>query len=276
MDLENRTILITGANTGIGRATAVALAKRGATLYLAGRAEERHRDVLAEVRAAGNEATYLPLDLGDLHSVRACAKRFLALDEPLHVLLNNAGLAGSPGITTDGFERAFGVNYLGHFLFTELLLERLQDSAPGRIVNVASGSHYGAKSIDWDALRQPTRTRTAIQEYQVSKLCNVLHAKHLSTRLKGTGVTTYSLHPGVIASDVWRTVPWGVRHVMRLFMKSNEKGAATSLHCATAKEAARQSGLYYDECKPKEPSRLANDPALANALYSKSIEWVGL
>ncbi len=274
--LAGRSILITGASTGIGRATALALGARGATLYLAGRSQERHAGVLADLRARGASARHLPLDLGDLSSVRECAARFLALDAPLHVLLNNAGLAGSHGLTRDGFERTFGVNHLGHFLLTELLLERLVRSAPSRIVNVSSKAHYHARGIDWPALRTPTRSITGMREYEVSKLCNVLHAVELAERLRGSGVTTYSLHPGVIASDVWRNVPWGLRHLMLLFMRSNEEGAATSIHCAGAPAAAAESGLYYDDCRARAASPLALDPELGRALATRSRAWTGL
>jgi len=276
MDMHGKSVLITGANTGIGRATAVALARGGARLYLAGRSEERHRGVLEDIRTAGGEATYLALDLGRLESVRQCAQAFLALGQPLHVLLNNAGIAALRGSTVDGFERTFGVDHLGPFLLTELLLERVKESAPSRIINVASKAHYSATGIDWDALRKPTQSVTGLPEYQVSKLCNILHAKELAARLSGTGVTTYALHPGVIASDVWRGVPWGVRHLIRLFMKSVEEGAQTSLYCATDDAVAAQSGLYYDECKPREPSAVANDSELAKQLHAKSCEWTGI
>lgn len=274
--LAGRSFLITGASTGIGRATALALGARGATLYLAGRSEERHAVVLAELRARGASARHLPLDLADLGSVRACAARFLALEAPLHVLVNNAGLAGSHGLTRDGFERTFGVNHLGHFLLTELLLERLVRSAPSRIVNVSSNAHYHARGIDWAALRRPTRSLTGMREYEVSKLCNVLHAVELAERLRGSGVTTCSLHPGLIASDIWRSVPWGIRQLMALFMRSNEAGAATSLYCATAPAAAAEGGLYYDDCRPRAASALALDAELARELAARSREWTGL
>jgi retinol dehydrogenase 12 len=271
--LDGRSILITGASSGIGRATALALAARGASLYLAGRSEERHRDVLDAVRAAGASARFLSLDLSRLASVRECAERFLALGAPLHALINNAGMAGSRGTTHDGFERAFGINHLGPFLFTELLLDRLTSSAPSRIVNVSSKAHYRVRRIDWAALRQPTRTRSAFHEYAVSKLCNVLHARELAERLRGRGVSTYSLHPGVIASDIWRRVPWPVRQLMSLFMRSNEQGALTTLHCTTSEARGRETGLYYDECAPQPPSALALDDALARELRDKCREW---
>ncbi len=273
-DLSGRTILITGANTGIGRATAVALGARGARLYLAGRAEERMKPVMEEIRAGGNgEVFYLPLDLGDLESVRACATQFLETGDPLHVLINNAGMAGQRGLTRDGFEQTFGVNHLGHFLLTELLLDRLKESAPSRIVIVASDAHYRAEQIDWNAVTQPTATTTGFPEYGVSKLANVLHAKELARRLEGTGVTVYALHPGVIASDVWRKVPWPIRPLMKMFMKSNDEGAQTSIYCATAPELASQSGRYYEECKEKEPAKLARDPELAKELWDRSAAW---
>lgn len=276
-DLADRTILVTGANTGIGRATAVALGQRGARLHLAGRSEAKTRPVIDEIARAGNDrVSFIPLDLGDLSSVRECAAAFLATGEPLHVLLNNAGLAGSRGLTRDGFELAFGVNHLGPFLLTELLLPRLKESAPSRIVNVSSMGHYRVEAIDFEALRKPTRSVSGVPEYNVSKLCNVLHAKELSRRLSGTGVTTYSLHPGVIASDVWRKVPWPVRSVMKLFMGTSEEGAATSLYCATAPELATETGLYYDSCRQRKPSALASDQALQDELRRLSLECVGL
>ncbi len=274
-DLEGRTILITGANTGIGRATALELGRRGATLYLACRTEAKARPVMDEIRANGNDDVhFLPLDLGSLASVRACAEAFLAEERPLHVLINNAGLAGHDGSTEDGFEKTFGVNHLGHYLLTELLLERLKASAPARIVNVSSKAHYKARSIDWDALQKPKQTTVGLAEYEVSKLCNVLHANELARRLEGTGVTTYSLHPGVIASDVWRKVPWPIRPLMTMFMKSNEEGAQTTLHCATSDAAGHETGLFYSNEKAVDPNPLALDVALQDELRRRSEAWV--
>jgi NAD(P)-dependent dehydrogenase (short-subunit alcohol dehydrogenase family) len=205
--------------------------------------------------------------------VRACAARFLETGDPLHVLIANAGLAGQRGLTKDGFERTFGVNHLGHFLLIELLLDRLKESAPSRIVIVASRAHTRAGGIDFDALTKPTVTTTGFPEYGVSKLANVLHAKELARRLEGTGVTTYALHPGVIASDVWRKVPWPIRPLMKLFMKTSEEGAATSIYCATAPELETKSGRYYDECREREPAPLANDAGLARELWDRSVTW---
>jgi len=273
-DLNGRTFLVSGANTGIGKETVRALAGRGARVVLAGRSEEKTRAAITEIaEETGNtDLDYLRLDLGDLASVRSAAETFLASGEPLHVLINNAGLAGARGMTESGFELAFGTNHLGTFLFTELLRDHIVASGPGRIVNVASTGHFRPKGIDWDAVRQPTVTRTAFDEYCVSKLANVLHAQELGRRLEGTGVTTYSLHPGAVASDVWREVPFGLRHVMKLFMKSTEDGARTSLYCATSPDVADHSGRYYDNQREKQPSKVAT-PELAAELWERSEAW---
>ena len=274
-DLEGRNIVITGANTGIGRATAERLAARGAKLTLACRSEERTRPVLDAIKAAGGDAAFAPLDLGDLASVRACAADLVAKKEPLHVLLNNAGLAGKRGTTKDGFEVTFGTNHLGHFLLTVLLAPRIVSTPGARIVNVSSKAHYDAKGIDWEALRSPTRTVTGIAEYGVSKLANVLFTRDLARRLGPLGVRSYALHPGVVASDAWRRVPWPVRPLMKLWMISNEEGAETSIYCATSAAAGAENGKYYDTSREKTPSRLAQDDALAATLWQRSVEWTG-
>jgi NAD(P)-dependent dehydrogenase (short-subunit alcohol dehydrogenase family) len=275
-DLDLRTVLVTGANTGIGRATARVLAARGAKVFLACRSEAKTKLVIDEISAqTGNtHLEFLPLDLGDLSSVRACASAFLSAGEPLHVLINNAGLAGQRGITVSGFELAFGTNYVGPFLFTSLLLDQLRDSAPARIVNVASGAHYSATGIDFVAVRGSTKSLTGMPEYAVSKLANVLHAQELAGRLDGTRVTTYALHPGVIASDIWRRVPWPARALMKLRMHSPDEGAKTSLYCATSPDVANDSGNYYDNARRRQPSAVAT-AELAAELWDRSTAWIG-
>ena len=279
VDMSGKVCMVTGANTGIGKVTALELARAGAHVVLACRSKDKASAAMAEIEAQveGAQLTFLALDLGSLSSVRAAVARFEALDLPLHVLVNNAGLAGQTGETEDGFELAFGVNHLGHFLWTELLVPKLEASAPSRVVIVASKAHYGAEAIDWDALRRPTATTTGFPEYQVSKLCNVLHGRALARRFadKGSDVWVCSLHPGVVASDIWRGVPWPFRGVMKLFMVSNEEGAMTSLHCATTGLLA-DSGSYYDSSKPRRPSKLAQDDALGEQLWQRSAAWAGL
>lgn len=275
-----RNILITGANTGIGLATVEVLADQGHSIWIAGRSEQKTRPVIETLRAraAKPRVEFLPLDLGDLASVRACAERVLALPDPIHVLIANAGLAGQRGLTKDGFELAFGTNHLGHFLLTTLLLPAIERAGTAdrhaRIVVVASKAHYRALRLDFAALRQPTKTYTGYPEYAVSKLCNVLFAAELSRRLAGKPIDTYSLHPGVVASDIWRRVPWPFRSLVKLGMITNEEGAKTSLFCALSPEAEGKTGRYWKRCAESKPSSLARDESLAKELWAKSEDFV--
>jgi retinol dehydrogenase 12 len=272
--LSGRTFLVTGANTGIGLATARTLAARGARVHVASRSPEKGNAAVADIIAdTGNQdVSFLQLDLADLASVRASAQAFLASGEPLHVLINNAGIGGQRGLTKDGFELIFGVNHLGHFAFTMALLDCLTASE-ARIVNVASDAHYQAKGIDFALLRRRTRAITGMPEYAVSKLCNVLFTQELGRRLAGTGVTAYALHPGVVASDIWRRVPWPVRPLITRRMLTIEQGAQTSLYCATSPEVAGDSGRYYDNCQIREPSAVAT-PELGERLWAQSESWI--
>jgi NAD(P)-dependent dehydrogenase (short-subunit alcohol dehydrogenase family) len=273
-ELTGRTFLITGANTGIGLATARALAARGGRVHLACRSPEKGQAAVAAIREAtgSDDIAFLKLDLASLDSVREAARTFLALGEPLHVLINNAGLAGRRGLTKDGFELIFGVNHLGHFALTTALLEHLTSSG-ARIVNVASDAHFQAPGIDFDRLRRPAGNIAAMREYAVSKLCNVVFTQELARRLAGTGVTAYALHPGVVASDIWRRVPWPVRPLMTRRMLSIDEGARTSLYCATAPELAQVSGQYYENCADREPNPVAT-PELGARLWERSEQWV--
>jgi retinol dehydrogenase 12 len=285
---DARTFLVTGGNTGIGLATATALARDGGRVYLACRSAERGAAAVSAIKAASasDSVELLPLDLASLASVRDCATAFLARDEPLHVLVNNAGVGGQRGLTADGFEMHFGVNHLGHFALTMLLLDRLTESGRGakehvaaehgaRVVTVSSDSHYSAKGINFDAVKQQT-SFTGTREYAVSKLCNVLFTQELARRLgDGADVTTYALHPGVVASDIWRRVPALVRPLVTRRMITTEEGARTSVYCATSAEVATQTGLFYDKCQLRPASQVAT-PELAEQLWKRSAEWTGL
>src|SRR5580700_486984 len=271
---EGRTFLVTGGNTGIGRATAAGLAGRGGRVWIAARSRAKGEAAVAAIKAeTGSDSVwFLPLDLADLDSVQSGAAAFLALGEPLHVLVNNAGVAGRRGLTKQGFELTFGVNHLGHFALTNALLGCLTGSAPARVVTVSSDAHYSAPGIDYEALRRPARGITGMREYAVSKLGNVVFTQELARRVAGTGVTTYALHPGVVASDIWRRVPWPVRPLMTRRMLSVDEGAATSLYCATSPEVALASGLFYDRCAQREPSRVAT-AELGRELWDRSQAW---
>ncbi|MEL6182840.1 MAG: SDR family oxidoreductase [Myxococcota bacterium] len=276
VDLSGNVCIVTGANTGIGRITALELAKAGAHVFLASRSASKTLPVVREIRAecGHDDVEFLQLDLARFEVIRTAAQTFLDRELPLHILVNNAGLAGVRGLTPEGFEMAFGVNHLGHFLWTLLLLDRLKASAPARIVNVSSRAHLRAKRLDYKAVRRPTKTYVGMREYEVSKLANVLFTVELSRRLEGTEVNTYSLHPGVIASDIWRRLPWPLRSMATHFMQSNEEGAKTSLYCATAPELAYETGYYYDEhSRRKLPNPLAEDDTCLAELWRRSLEW---
>lgn len=278
-DIRDTVCVVTGATSGIGRVTALELARRGAHVVLTARSREKGEPVAAAIRAAtGNARVEVhPLELGSLARVRESAAALRARDLPIQVLINNAGLAGQRGLTDDGFELQFGVNHLGPFLFTALLLDRIRASAPARIVTVASKAHFDAKQgIDFDAVRRPTPSLTGLPEYAVSKLANVLFSRELARRLAGTGVTTYALHPGVVATDVWRRIPAPVAWIMKRFMISSEEGAATTLFCATDAALEGVSGRYYDGCREYAPSRVAQDPQLARELWARSEAMTGL
>ncbi len=265
--------VVTGANTGIGKVTAVTLAERGHHVVLACRSEAKTRPVVDEILAAGGKAELLALDLADLDHVAKAAASLRERGEPIDVLINNAGLAGSQGSTAQGFELTFGVNHVGTYLLTRLLLPLLREHAtPARVVTVASKAHVQATSIDWDAARRPTKTLTGLREYERSKLCNVLFAKELARR--EPTLCSVSLHPGVVATDIWRRVPWPIRSIYKRFMITNEEGAVTSIHCATDPRVLETSGAYYDKAKPVEPSALAQDRALAETVWTRTEEYV--
>ena len=273
---SDRVALITGGNVGIGRVTAVELAKAGYQVVIAGRSLERTQPVLDEIKAIlpHKPAMFLPLNLASLASVQACAEQFAALRLPLHLLVNNAGLAGARGLTSDAFEMMFGVNHMGHFLLTKLLLPTLQVSGPSRVVTVSSRAHKRTPGIDWDSLRQPTRSMTGIREYAVSKLANLLFSAELARRMQGTGVSCYSLHPGVVDTEIWRAMPHWARRLLRLRgLLTPEEGARTTLHCAMLAPQC-ESGLYYADCKPVTPAFLGQDEALARKLWEQSEAWL--
>jgi retinol dehydrogenase-12 len=279
-DLAGRTFIVTGATGGIGRVTAGVLARRGARVLLGCRTAQGGEATVAGLRAeAGPSALDLeafPVDLGDLASVRAAAAAFLAGGLPVHGLINNAGLAGTRALTRDGFELTFGVNHLGHFLLTRLLEARLRESAPARVVNVASQAHRSARGVDFSVLREAARSRSGLHEYAVSKLCNVLFARELARRWAGSGVTSYALHPGVVATDVWRRVPQPLRWLVTRFMVSPADGARTTLYCATEPTLNGVSGRYYDRQRESTPSLEAQDDALCVRLWDESEKMVGL
>jgi dehydrogenase/reductase SDR family protein 13 len=272
-DLRNRTFLVTGANSGIGRALVEALASRGGRVVLAARSRERTAPVLESIRQRDPHAdvSFLEIDVSDFGSVRRAADRFLGEYATLDVLVNNAGVAGTSGLSKDGFDLTYATNHLGPFLLTNLLLPRLRTSASARIVNVSSVAQMNVKRIDWSGLeRRSSPKRSGFRDYSMTKLMNVLHARELARRLEGTSVIACAVHPGVVASQIWRAVPRPVAWLIKLFMLSNEQGAETPLFCATSEQPAIVSGGYYNRCREVSANPLADDPANAQELWRRS------
>ncbi|XP_030282780.1 retinol dehydrogenase 12-like [Sparus aurata] len=282
--LDGKTVLITGGNTGIGKETAVDLANRGARVILACRDMDRANRAAEEVRKRSGNGNVIvkKLDLASLQSVRELAKDVLASEERLDVLINNAGVMSCPKWQTeDGFEMQFGVNHLGHFLLTNCLLDLLKKSTPSRVVNVSSLAHEKGE-IYFDDLNQD-KDYNPWRSYRQSKLANVLFSRELAKQLQGTGVTTYSLHPGVIQTELgrhfWPKIPLWKRIVYKPLMfliKTPKEGAQTTIHCAVEESLQNESGLYYSDCAPKTAAPQGLDDEAAKKLWDLSASMVGL
>lgn len=271
-----RRFLVTGANAGIGRATAEELARRGGSVILVCRDPERGKTAREEIRAAtGNERLDLLIaDLSSQRQVRRLADEVLERYERLDVLLNNAGvITRERRVTEDGLEWQFAVNHLAPFLLTNLLRPLLAASAPSRVVNVASKAHRGA-TLDFEDL-QMERGYRSLKAYGRSKLANLLFTRELARRWEGTGVTANALHPGVVSTKLLFTAA-RITRFLSLFFRSPERGARTSVYLATAPEVQGVTGEYFVDRRPREPSPEARDPELARRLWEESLRLVGL
>lgn len=278
-ELAGRTLVVTGASSGIGLAAAEQLARLGADLVLVGRDPARLEAAAARVGAArGGAVTALRCDFARLADVRALAGEILERCPRLRGLVNAAGgVNARRRVTSDGLERTFAVNHLAPYLLTRLLLDRLRASAPSRIVNVASVGHRHG-DLDFADL-QMERGYRIMRAYGRSKLANILFTRELARRLAGAGVTANSVHPGVVATAIWSGAPWPVRPILavaRWFMTSPERAAASVVRLAASPEVAQVSGAYFDELRQVEPSPLARDDALALRLWDESARLVGL
>ncbi|HSM15524.1 MAG TPA: SDR family NAD(P)-dependent oxidoreductase [Gemmatimonadales bacterium] len=269
--LAGRRLIITGANTGIGLAAAEKLAARGATVVLACRSAEKTRPVVERLGQQHPAATvrFERLDLGSPASIRACAARLLAAGEPIDALINNAGVSGLTGLTEAGVEMTVGVNYVGHAMLTDALLPLLKAAPQGRIVNVTSRAHEILRRVPWRRLERPCPRVLTFQMYALSKLFNIIHARVLAGELRGSRVTAVAVHPGAVASDIWRRLPEGMRRLTTRRMIGTAEGAAPSVYCATAPELASTTGAYFNRCREEQPGPLAADPEVAARLT----EW---
>jgi NAD(P)-dependent dehydrogenase (short-subunit alcohol dehydrogenase family) len=279
--LAGRRCVVTGATNGIGRATAESLANRGATVVVHGRnrlAVETVCRMIAE-RTRNSDVTGAVADFSSLEDVRRMAGELRSRYDRLDVLVNNAGTVTTRRRTTaDGYEWQFGVNHLAAFLLTESLLPALERSASGRIVTVSSRAHLRA-TIDLDDLNWERRKYHGMRAYGASKLANVLFTFELARRLDGTKVTANCLHPGVVATNIFkepRVVAWIMKIVGRWLLLSPEDGAATSVYLASSPEVASANGKYFDECREAAVNPIAHDAVLARRLWEVSERLTGL
>lgn len=278
--LAGKTCLITGATNGIGRVTAVELARMGAELFLTFRDKVRADETAAEIRdRTGNQnIRLLHADLGSQKQIRSAAAEFLATGKPLHLLVNNAGLGNTKRLLTDDrIEMVFAVNHLAYFLLTMLLLERIKQSAPARIVNVASEAHrFG--TINFDDLGAEKRYRT-FGVYAQSKLANILFSYELARRLAGTGITVNCLHPGGIASGLWTNNGPLAQLLMKAgkpFLKTPVQGAQTTIYLASSTGLEGVTGKYFVNCKEKSSNKESYDPNVARRLWDVSARMTGV
>ena len=284
-DLSGKTVFVTGAASGLGEETVRALASKGAAVVMAGRDQAKLEDAKKRVLEKVPEAklSFVLFDLGSLASIREGVAAYLEGEPALDVLINNAGVMACPeGKTADGFETQFGTNHLGHFLLTELLTPLLRKSAEmgrgPRVVIVSSLAHEHGK-MHWDDLHFD-KSYNSVTAYNQSKLANVLHARELAKRLSGTGINVYSLHPGVINTELARHLDsWYERAtlaVARPFLKTPLQGAQTSIFCCVDESVAGDSGKYYSGCKEKRPAKAARNEADQQRLWELSERLVGL
>jgi len=280
--VKGKTVLVTGANTGIGLETAAELAGMGADVVITARDPAKGSAAVSEIRRRHPDASVeaMELDLSRFGDVRAFAKAFKERHDRLDVLLNNAGLMlGERSVTQDGNETTFQVNHLGPFLLTHLLLDVIKASAPARIVNVASTAHRGGR-LDLNDL-QSERSYAGMRVYGTSKLCNILFTRELARRLEGTGVTANSLHPGTVRTGFGQD--GDAKGFMRIglalgrpFFLSPAGGAKTSVYLASSPDIEEKSGGYYARSRPSRTSARARDDEAARRLWEVSEQLVGL
>jgi NAD(P)-dependent dehydrogenase (short-subunit alcohol dehydrogenase family) len=277
--MQGKTCLITGATSGIGKETALGLARRGAHVAIVGRDADRTRAAAEWIRreAGAAQVAFLLADLSSQADVRRLAREFRDKYSRLDVLVNNAGAIFARRETTaDRFERTWALNHLSYFLLTQELLELLKASAPARIVNVASTMHTSGV-IDFGDL-QGEKSYRGIRAYSQSKLANVLFTYALARRLEGTGVTANCLHPGGVATTFGQNTPGALKLLLRLarpFLITPEQGAATSIHLASSPDVEGASGRYFAKCRPARSSTASHDQALQERLWALSLRQIG-
>lgn len=283
--MRGKTIIITGANSGIGRATAVELLKRQGRVIMAcrdiKRAEDAAQEIQKETGPDTGELLIKHLDLASLTSVRTFCEGIIKEEPKIDVLINNAGIYQCPYTKTeDGFEMQFGVNHLGHFLLTHLLLDLLKKSSPSRII-VVSSKLYKYGEINFEDLSSEQGYDKAFA-YSRSKLANILFSNELALHLKDTGVTVNSLTPGIVRTNLGRhvNIPFLIKPLFWAFswwfFKSPEEGAQTSVHLACSPDVEGVQGLCFADCQPQDLLPKATDPEVARKLWDVSEILVGI
>lgn len=276
--LDGKTVLITGGNTGIGKETAVALANRGARVIIACRDVEKAEKAVREIQSRSHSLNvlHMELDLANLRSVREFCLMFLQKEMRLDILINNAGMPCVLDWTDDGFSMCFGVNHLGHFLLTNLLLHRLKECAPSRVITLTC-SLYKYQKLDFQDLNY---NLLPFLTYCRSKLANIYFSQELAHITEGKGVTSYVVHPGFVQSGwthhfsfLFRLL---VAVIMRMFFVSCEVGAQTVVHCAVSDDVAKHSGGYFVDCRLASLRPFAKDPGVAKKLWEASERLVHL
>ncbi|KAH8381481.1 hypothetical protein KR093_005763, partial [Drosophila rubida] len=286
-DETGKVIIVTGSNTGIGKETVWELARRGATVYMGCRdknkAEEARREIIEDTK--NQNIFFIELDLGSLESIRKFVEIYKQQQDRLHVLINNAGvMLGPRKLTKEGFEWQLGVNHMGPFLLTILLIDLLKKSAPSRIINVSSIAHINGRINTQDLNSE--KSYSEVGAYSQSKLANVLFTRELAARLEGTGVTANALHPGVVDTELFRNVKYIdtkvgsfvkclVKPFIRPFIKTPKSGAQTTLFAALHPDLERVTGLYFSDCRPKNVSNRATNRETAKFLWTESEKWTG-
>ncbi len=277
--MAGKTVLVTGGTSGIGKATATGLAAMGARLAITGRDRERAEHAAREIRTTGRHVDVFIADLSSQTEVRRLAGDVLQTYPRIDVLVNNVGgYWNTRHVTADGLEHTFALNHLAPFLLTSLLLDRLKQSAPARVVTVSSGAQATGQ-IDFDDL-QGELSYSGARAYSQSKLANVLFTYELARRLQATSVTANALHPGVVRTSFGAEDPGGVQRLfvpfMRPFMKAPARGAAPSIYVASAPDLEQVTGRYFVNSKPKRSSKRSYDEAAAARLWQVSADLVGL
>lgn len=275
MEIKGKTCLITGATSGIGKHTAIAIAKMGARVIITSRDSEKGMVTRNDIiRISGNhEVEMMECDLTSFSSIRSFTDKFKAKYDQLHILINNAGTwQTTRKLSADGIELTLATNVLAPFLLTNLLIELLKKSAPARIINVASHAHKWSK-LDFENL-EGVKKYSHYQIYGQSKIALLLLSNKLSEILKGSGVTVNALHPGVVATHLFDNMSSTFQSIFKLFMISPEKGAETSIYLATSPDVSQITGQYFANKKIVTATREATDKANADKIWQISTDYV--